>query len=113
MKRYCQALDLIDDPEKIAAYIRQHERIWPEVAAHIRSTGVEQMQIWRIGTRLFMIMDVNDSFSAERAEALAQANPKIIEWEALMWQYQAATPWADAGQKWVAMEQIFDLAAQP
>lgn len=113
MKRYCQALDLVDDAQKISEYVEWHKRIWPEVAAHIRRTGVEQMEIWRVGTRLFMIMDVNDAFDPERAQAMAAANPRIAAWEDMMWRYQLATPWATPGQKWVPMERIFDLAAQP
>ena len=112
MKRYCLALDVVDDACKIAAYIEQHQRIWPEIAAHIRATGVTEMEIWHLGTRLFMVMDVDEAYSAERAAALATSNPKVAEWEALMWAYQVPTPWAKEGEKWVAMTQIFALSAQ-
>lgn len=112
MKRYCLALDLVDDARKIAAYIGHHQRIWPEIAAHIRATGVEDMQIWHLGTRLFMVMDVNNAYSAEQAAAMAAENPKVAEWEALMWDFQVPTPWASSGEKWVQMQQIFALSDQ-
>ena len=36
-------------------------------------------------------------------------NPRIREWEALMWQFQAPTPWTPDGAKWTAMQSIFRL----
>ncbi|GGL94196.1 L-rhamnose mutarotase [Pseudomonas asuensis] len=110
---YCMALDLKDDPALIAEYERLHERIWPEVSAHLRSAGVQDMQIYRLGTRLFMLMDVLSEFSFEAFEAAATANPKVREWEALMWRYQTPTPWTPEGSKWIPMQRIFSLGEQP
>ena len=57
MNRQCLALDLKDDPALIAEYERLHQNIWPQISAHLRGHGVLDMQIWRLGTRLFMVMD--------------------------------------------------------
>ncbi len=111
--RYCQALDLIDDTAKIQSYIAHHQRIWPEIAANIRASGIVDMQIWRLETRLFMIMEVSPDYSPEQAAVLAAAEPKVQEWEDLMWQFQVGTPWTPKGEKWLPMEKIFDLSAQP
>ena len=109
MKRYCLALDLKDDPKLIAEYEKIHEAIWPEIRQTIIDAGIERMDIYRVMNRLFMIMDVNDSFSAEAKEAADAANPIVQKWEALMWQYQQALPVAKPGEKWVEMKQIFAL----
>ncbi len=112
-QRHCLALDLRDDAVLIDEYCRLHERIWPEIAATIRVAGIVDMQIWRTGNRLVMVMETDHSFDAA-AKALADArNPKVAEWEALMWRFQQPLPWADAGQKWVPMTQIFSLIGQP
>lgn len=111
-RRYCQALDLVDDPKKIAQYEEHHKKIWPEIAEHIRKSGVVQMEIWRIGTRLFMIMDVDETYTHERAAAMAAASPINDKWEETMWEFQVPTPWAAKGQKWVQMDKIFDLKEQ-
>ncbi len=111
--RYCQALDLVNDENLIAEYEQMHRLIWPEVAKNIRDSGVVDMQIWRIGTRLFMIMDVDDSFCPERAAQMGAENPVVQEWEKQMWKFQTATPWTQQGEKWIAMTQIFSLMAQP
>ena len=111
--RFCLSLDLKDDPALVAEYCRLHQQIWPEIAASIRVAGIVSMEIWRTGNRLFMVMETDDRFDGA-AKALADAaNPKVQEWERLMWRFQQPLPWADPGQKWVPMEMIFDLARQP
>lgn len=109
MPRYALALDLKDDPALIAEYERYHERIWPEIEASIRKSGITNMEIYRIGNRLFMLMETDDHFSFEAKAAADAANPTVQEWEELMWRYQQALPMAQPGEKWVRMTQIFQL----
>jgi len=109
MKRYCLALDLINDPEYIAAYERYHESVWPAILNSIRGAGILDMEIYRTGNRLFMIMEVEDDFSFEAKAEMDATNSKVQEWEDLMWQYQRALPWAKPGEKWVLMDRIFKL----
>lgn len=111
-KRFCMSLDLIDSEEKIAQYRQLHQKIWPEVAAHIRHHGVTDMEIYQLGTRLVMVMEVDETFDAEYFTQQSKINPVIQKWELLMWQYQRATPWTPEGEKWVEMEQIFSLQDQ-
>ena len=47
--------------------------------------------------------------AAESKAAADAANPKVQEWEELMWKYQQAIPGTKAGEKWVLMDQIFEL----
>ena len=108
-RRYCLALDLNDDPKLIAEYKRYHEKIWPEITRSIRESGIENMEIYLLGTRMFMIMEVNDSFSFETKAKADRGNPKVQEWEELMWKFQKPLPQAKAGEKWVLMEKIFQL----
>jgi len=108
-RRFCFALDLKDDPAGIAEYKKYHEKIWPEISESIRSAGIEDMEIYLLGTRMFMIMEVNDSFSFERKAKADQQNPKVQEWEKLMWNFQQALSQAKAGEKWLRMERIFKL----
>jgi L-rhamnose mutarotase len=111
--RYALALDLVDDPQQIAEYEKAHQKIWPEVRDHLRAHGVENMEIYRLGTRLFMLMEVNPAVYSADAMAMASIrNPAILQWEALMGSYQRPTPWAQAGEKWTPMQRIFELAAQ-
>jgi len=109
MKRYCFALDLINNPELISEYIKYHEKIWPEITDSIKSSGIEKLDIYLTGNRLFMNMEVNDSFSFEKKTAMDLDNPIVQEWERLMWKYQQALPWAKKDEKWILMDHIYQL----
>jgi len=109
MKRYCLALDLKDDAALIAEYEAFHKKVWPEILQSISSAGIEQMEIYRTGNRMFMIMEVKDDFSFEAKARADAANEKVQEWEKLMWTYQQALPLAKPGEKWMLMEKIFSL----
>lgn len=108
-RRYCLTLDLKDDLKLIAEYKRYHQKIWPEITKSIRDAGIKNMEIYLRGTRLFMIMDVGEQFSFERKADADRGNPKVQEWEALMWKFQQPLPGARPGEKWQLMEKIFEL----
>jgi L-rhamnose mutarotase len=109
LKRYCFALDLKNDPELIAEYEAHHRKVWPEILQSIKSAGIEVLEIYRIENRLFMIMEVNDTFSFERKKMMDEANEVVQQWEQLMWNYQQALPSAKLGEKWLLMEKLFEL----
>lgn len=111
MERYCLALDLVDDASLIAEYEYWHkaENGWPEIKKSILDSGITNMEIYRTGNRLFMIMETDDSFSFERKGAMDAANPKVQEWEQLMWKFQQPLPWSKKGEKWILMDKIFQL----
>ena len=108
-RRYCLTLDLKDDPKLIAEYKRYHQKIWPEITRSIKEAGIEDMEIYLLGTRMFMIMEVNETFSFEAKKKTDEINPKVREWEALMWRFQQSLPEAKPGEKWMLMERIFSL----
>lgn len=108
MKRYCLALDLKDDPEIIAEYERHHQHVSDEILASIRDSGIERMELFRAGNRMFMIMETTDAFDFLEKARMDEANEAVQKWEALMWKYQQALPFAKPGEKWVLMKKFFD-----
>jgi L-rhamnose mutarotase len=108
-RRFCLTLDLKDDPRLIAEYKRYHEKIWPEITQSIKDCGIEGMEIYLLGTRMFMIMEVNKSFSFEAKGKADRLNPKVQEWETLMGTFQQLLPQAKPGEKWLLMERVFKL----
>jgi len=108
-KRYCLTLNLKKDPELIRQYEDHHKKVWPEIIASIKDAGIQEMEIYRLGTRLFMVMEVNDAFSFERKTEMDSNNSKVQEWEELMWKYQQPLEDATLGEKWMLLNKIFDL----
>jgi len=111
MKRYCLAVDLVDDPASITEYERLHkpENVRPAIRQSILDAGITSMEIFRTGNRMFMIMETDDNFSFEQKTAMDLANPQVQEWEQFVWKFQQPLPWAKEGEKWVLMDQIFKL----
>lgn len=110
-KKLCYTCDLIDKPELIQQYKDYHskEKTWPEITKSIRDAGIVDMEIYLLSNRLFMIMEVDETFSPERKQKMDAENPKVQEWENLMWEFQQAPPEAKDGEKWMELEQIFRL----
>ena len=113
MPRHCLTLDLKDDKAAIAEYKRYHVKIWPEVKQSLLDAGVEQMEIYLLGTRMFMIMDVADSFSLSKKATMDLANAKAQEWERIMHGFQQRLPGTRTEEYWwMPMERVFSLAEQ-
>lgn len=106
---YCLALDLVNDEQLIAEYKTYHQEVWPQIIASIKDSGIERLDIYCTGNRLFMILEAGQNFSFERKKQLDDTNPVVQEWEKLMWKYQQALPWAGKGEKWILMDKIFSL----
>jgi L-rhamnose mutarotase len=107
--RHCFALDLVADAALIHEYCRSHEpgSVWPEVIDHIRAQGIENMEIWRCGNRLFMIVEATDDYPrTDPSQTAVQANE---QWEASMARFQQKLPQAGAEEKWAPMRCIFQL----
>ena len=109
MKRYCQTLQLKNDPQLIADYIEAHRHVWPEIQAGIKEVGILDMQIYALGNNLFMIMDTTDDFDWKRDNERLAALPRQAEWEAYVAKFQGADPNAPSTEKWKLMERIFKL----
>ncbi len=111
MKKHCLALDLKDDPSLIAKYEEYHKNVWPEVLDSLKNSGILHMEIYRIFNRLFMIIEVDDTFSFEKKAQMDANNHRVQDWETLMWEYQQALPLAKPGEKWLLMHKIFDFSS--
>ena len=109
MKTFGLTLNLQDDPAKIAEYRRQHQAVWPAVTDRLRECGVQQMQIFLRGTRMFMYLVTDDAFDPARDFARINEDPESARWNALMAELQARSPEANPDEWWAPMELVFDL----
>ena len=111
VKRYCQTLNLRDNPELIAEYCRRHsqEHIWKEVPEGIRQVGILEMEIYLLGTRLFMIVETPMDFDWDTAMARLGTLPRQAEWEDYMAEFQLVKAGMSSAEKWQMMDRIFHL----
>jgi L-rhamnose mutarotase len=112
MRVFAKALDLDDDPARIAEYTARHRAVWPEVTEGLRRIGIRSMRIFRGGNRLFMTIETDDDFDPARYQDYA-SDPRTREWDALMRGFQRPAPFARPGEWWTDLEEVFDLAWFP
>lgn len=111
MSRYCLTVDLKDDPNAIEQYELYHKAVWPEILKSLTDSGILSMQIYRLRTRMFMIIETTDDFSFDRKSEMDLANPKVQEWESIMGKFQQSLPWEnpDDPWKWKLMDKVFEF----
>ena len=109
-ERHVFTLNLKDDPAIVDAYRRHHRAVWPEVQASLRRVGVEQMDIYLLGRRLVMVVEMRDGLDYRDAfRAHASSSQRVAEWERLMKSLQEPAAEAGAGEWWAVMEPVFHL----
>ena len=112
MKRLALTVNLKEDPEVIEAYKAYHANAWPEVVDALQAVGIDQMKIWLLGRRLFMLAEVHDDFDPEvDFPRYLTLDERCKEWEDLMTTFQESVPEAAEGEKWAMMEEVFSLVA--
>ena len=101
-RRYCQTLDLKDDPALIAEYVECHSdaKRWQEVIDGIRTVGILEMEIYLIGTRLFMIVETATDFDWDTAFARLATLSRQAEWEEYVAIFQVSDPGVTSAEKW-------------
>ena len=110
-KRYCKTLSLKDDAQLIEDYKKVHApgAAWPEITQGMKDVGIIDMEIYIMGTRLFMIMDTVADFDHDKAMAELATKPRQSEWEAYVSRFQQSSAEATADEKWQLMERIYKL----
>lgn len=105
------ALDLKDDQSLISVYEQYHQPdgIWAEIPVGIKDSGVIDMQIYRIGTRLFMIVDYDEKANLKDIFDKMSMMPRQTEWAKLMAGFQKQLPEAQSGEHWAIMKPVFLL----
>lgn len=111
VKRFCQTLELKDNPELIEKYRKAHseEEMWKEICEGIREVGILEMEIYISGTRLFMIVETPLDFDWDSAMARLATLPRQQEWEEYVAKFQNCDENATSNQKWMMMERMFHL----
>lgn len=109
MKRIVKTLLLKDSPELIDAYKMAHDHIWPEIRQGIKSVGIQAMDIFLLGNRAVMIIEVPEELDVEEAFNKLATLPRQQEWEEYVARFQECLPEDTSSDKWKEMQQIFSL----
>jgi L-rhamnose mutarotase len=110
-KRFCKTLELNNDPQLIEDYKKVHAKgnTWTEIAKGMEDVGILDMEIYIIGSRLFMIMDTVPDFDHDKAMSELAKKPRQQEWETFVSKFQKTSASATADEKWVSMERIYKM----
>jgi L-rhamnose mutarotase len=110
-KRYCKTLSLKDDAQLIEDYKKVHApgAAWPEITQGMLDVGIIDMEIYILGSRLFMIMDTVADFDHDQAMTELAKKPRQSEWEAYVSRFQQTSSEATADEKWQLMDRIYKL----
>lgn len=108
---YCRTLELRNNPELIKEYRRRHEKgnVWQEIIDGIKQVGILEMEIYILGTRLFMIVETPADLDLDAAMGKLATLPRQTEWEAYMSELQDTSADATSDEKWQMMERMFYL----
>ncbi len=111
VKRYCQTMDLRNDPTLIENYKQVHskEGAWKEVLDGIREVGILEMELYLVGSRVVMIVDAPEDFDWDSAMDRLAKLPRQQEWEEYVARFQQCVASATSNEKWQMMERIFHL----
>ncbi|QXT35516.1 L-rhamnose mutarotase [Sphingomonas sanguinis] len=111
-RRFVRMIDLADDTAAIAAYEAAHSpgNTPAEVLALQRRHGIVELEIYRLGTRLVMLMEVDATFDPEGLDRETAADPVLIEWQRRMGALQRPLP---GHSGWAELPCIFRQSDHP
>jgi L-rhamnose mutarotase len=111
VKRYCQTMDLKNEPALIKEYRNRHseDNAWKEILDGIRAVGILEMEIYILDNRLFMIVETPLDFDWDSAMTKLATLPRQQEWEEYMAMFQDCDATATSDEKWKMMERMFHL----
>lgn len=110
-KRHCQTLSLKNNPILIEEYRKIHseEKAWSEIRAGIRAVGILEMEIYILGSQLFMIIETPLDFDWKIAMDKLSNLPRQAEWEKYVSKFQDCPYLSSSAEKWKLMERMFYL----
>lgn len=109
MQRFIQTLDLIDDPGIIREYVNIHAHVWPEILHGIRQAGISRMDIYILGNRLMMVLELPDGLDFDETMKHLASLPRQAEWEEYVGKFQNCLQKTTSAGKWQRMTKIFSL----
>jgi len=104
-KRMVMTLEIRQDPALRDAYIQVHrpENIWKEITQNMDTMGIKDMELFLLGHRVFLLMDVPPGFDMDQEAERWGKLPREQEWQNHVAQFQKVTPEGKIEEKWEVM----------
>jgi len=85
-RQYFLTLNLKNDESLISIFEEHYQKgkVWPEILNSWSAAGILNMDMFRSGTCLLVVITVDKFFSIEKKIELDRTNLKVREWEELM-----------------------------
>jgi len=104
MPRY--AFKLRIKPEAIEEYEVEHQRVWPELLAKLKSVGISEYSIFRRGQDLTLVLRCDDF---EKAWDELDRDPVNRRWQTFMSRLFEPVPDIQPGERFAMMKEVFYL----
>ena len=105
MPRFAFKLRIREDA--IEEYEIEHQRVWPELLAKLKSVGISDYSIFRRGQDLFLCLRAEDF---ESAWDELDRDPVNQKWQLLMSRLFEPVPDQQPGERFAMMKEVFYLA---
>ena len=114
-KRFCQTLELVNKPRLIEEFKKWHKRenIWTEITEGFKQVGILDMEIYLLGTRLYMIVDTPEDFDWDMQMERLSRLTRQKEWNSFMAKFRRLDPNTGSRDTWELMRSIFRLSDCP
>ncbi|HET7733600.1 MAG TPA: L-rhamnose mutarotase [Paludibacter sp.] len=102
--------NLVDDPKLQQEYLNYHKtqfEKWPEVSAGFCNAGFQQLQVFKNGRQLLLVISIPKGASlADLNPKTTENNPRVNDWNGLMKKYQTGIDGAKPDETWVELKKI-------
>nr|WP_294895641.1 right-handed parallel beta-helix repeat-containing protein [uncultured Pedobacter sp.] len=102
--------NLVDDVKKQNEYLEYHRtqfRKWPEVSQGFCNADFQQLQVFKNGRQLMLIISIPKGESLDELNPkTTKNNPRVDDWNKIMSQYQTGIEGTKPGESWVFLKKL-------
>lgn len=104
-------VNIVHDSLKLSEYLHYHKQIWPQVEAGFKKAGYRKIVLYRYDYLLVMKITVPVGADLGEMGKLAEAaDPRCVEWNKIMNNYQQGVPGTSPGQTWVEAKPFYEFS---
>ncbi len=102
--------NMVADSNKQNEYLQYHRtqfEKWPEISKGFSNASFQQVLVFRHGRQLMLIISIPKGESLDKLNPkTTENNPRVVEWNSIMSNYQVGIDDAPKGVTWVRFDQL-------